>query len=120
MTPLKAIRLRCLDCKETTTEIRNCEFGKDDPSNANSPKACPLYPFRMQKKEVKGSTLKAIRKYCLWCMNGQANEIQLCPSMDCPLYQYRFGKNPARKGIGGKGNLEALKLAKKAKMSQNT
>ena len=47
--------------------------------------------------------LKSIRKKCLDCMCGSANEVKLCPSDDCPIFQYRFGKNPARKGIGGVG-----------------
>jgi hypothetical protein len=36
--------------------------------------------------------LKAIRGKCLDCCCGQANEVKLCPSTDCPLYEYRFGK----------------------------
>ena len=47
--------------------------------------------------------LKAIRQNCLDCSNRSAKEIKLCPIKDCPLYQFRFGKNPNRKGIGGKG-----------------
>ena len=41
--------------------------------------------------------LKAIRAKCLDCMAGSANEISLCPSKDCPLFDFRFGKNPFRK-----------------------
>lgn len=48
--------------------------------------------------------LKAIRKNCLNCMGDSFREVKLCPSNDCPLFNYRFGKNPARKGIGGKIN----------------
>ena len=40
--------------------------------------------------------LKAIRKKCLECCCGQCKEIRLCPSKDCPLYPFRFGKNPNR------------------------
>lgn len=47
--------------------------------------------------------LKAIRAKCLDCVCGQANEVKLCPCEDCPLWQYRFGHNPKRAGIGGKG-----------------
>lgn len=39
--------------------------------------------------------LKAIRKNCLDCMCGSSLEVKLCPSSDCPLYHYRFGKYPA-------------------------
>ena len=46
--------------------------------------------------------LKAIRLKCLDCCCGQAIEVKLCPSENCPLYPYRMGHNPARKGVGGK------------------
>ena len=49
------------------------------------------------------SPLKAIRKNCLDCCNGSAKEVRLCPIEDCPLHQFRFGKNPNRAGVGGKG-----------------
>lgn len=39
--------------------------------------------------------IKAIRKNCLDCMAGSAHEVKLCPSNDCPLYQYRFGHRPS-------------------------
>ena len=45
--------------------------------------------------------MKAIRAKCLDCCCGQSNEVKLCPCKDCSLWQYRFGKNPARAGIGG-------------------
>ena len=47
------------------------------------------------------SPLKAIRAKCLDCMCGQVQEVRLCPCTDCPLYPYRMGHNPNRKGIGG-------------------
>ncbi len=46
--------------------------------------------------------IKAIRQNCLNCMCGQRKEVQFCPSNDCPLYDYRMGHNPSRKGKGGK------------------
>lgn len=48
--------------------------------------------------------MQAIRAKCLDCCCGQANEVRLCPIKDCPLYDYRFGHNPARKGASGKGD----------------
>lgn len=41
--------------------------------------------------------LKAIRAKCLDCCCSQINEVKLCPSQDCPLHPFRFGKNPFRK-----------------------
>lgn len=47
------------------------------------------------------SPLKSIRAKCLDCMADQPAEVRLCPCEDCPLYPYRMGHNPSRKGIGG-------------------
>ena len=44
--------------------------------------------------------LKAIRLNCLDCCCGSAKEVKLCVIPQCPLYEFRFGKNPNRKGIG--------------------
>lgn len=46
--------------------------------------------------------IKAIRAKCMDCSAGQPSEIRNCLVIDCPLYIYRFGKNPNRKGIGRK------------------
>ena len=46
--------------------------------------------------------LKAIRQKCLDCCCGNSNEVKLCPVRDCPLYVYRDGHNPKRKGITNK------------------
>lgn len=45
--------------------------------------------------------LKSIRAKCLDCMCDQPMEVRLCPSENCPLWPYRMGHNPNRKGIGG-------------------
>jgi hypothetical protein len=87
-TPLKSIRLKCLDCASTTNEVKKCPFTE-----------CPLYPLRFGKNVTKGtSRLKAIRKKCVWCMNGQRKEIFLCTAPNCSLYLFRFGKNPKLAG----------------------
>ena len=43
--------------------------------------------------------LKAIRQKCLDCSGGRSN-VRNCAAIDCPLYQFRMGKNPNRAGIG--------------------
>lgn len=48
--------------------------------------------------------LKAIRAKCLDCSGDSANEVKLCTIEWCPLYPFRLGKNPNRKGIGGNIN----------------
>ena len=45
--------------------------------------------------------IKAIRAKCLDCVCGSAAEVRACPCEDCPLYPYRMGHNPARKGKCG-------------------
>jgi hypothetical protein len=88
-TPLKAIRAKCLDCSGGEyKEVRECQFdGKQDEE-------CPLYPLRMGRGSR--STLKRIRAYCVWCCNGQRQEVKFCPSVSCPLWEYRFGKRPQK------------------------
>lgn len=46
--------------------------------------------------------LKAIRKKCLDCSGMQPKEVRFCQVDSCPIYNFRFGKNPKRSGIGGK------------------
>ena len=43
--------------------------------------------------------VKAIKKYCYDCSGGSKKEIRECVITDCPLYVYRMGKNPNRKGV---------------------
>lgn len=40
--------------------------------------------------------VKAIREFCLGCSGDSPNEVKLCPVTSCPLYDFRFGKNPHR------------------------
>jgi len=106
LTPLKAIRSRCKDCSETPEEIKNCPCFE----NNGQIEKCSLWPYRLGKrpnkedKEKFGDVLtpiKSIRKYCLWCCGGSTKLVRECSMVDCPLWVYRLGKNPHRKGIGG-------------------
>lgn len=38
--------------------------------------------------------MKAIRAKCIDCCCGDKNQVKLCPSEDCPIHPFRFGKNP--------------------------
>ena len=49
----------------------------------------------MEEKQIT-SPIKAIRAKCLDCAYT-SQEVALCPCKDCPLYPFRFGKNPYRK-----------------------
>ena len=42
---------------------------------------------------IKTTPLKQIRKHCIYCMNGMTQEIPLCTSPKCPLFDYKMGKN---------------------------
>jgi hypothetical protein len=58
--------------------------------------------------------LAAIRKNCLECCGGSSKEVELCSAnkkdigesedpdihKPCFLFEFRFGHNPARKGLG--------------------
>ena len=47
----------------------------------------------MPEKEIT-SPIKAIRAKCLDCCCGSASEVKSCTCQSCPLYAFRFGKNP--------------------------
>lgn len=51
------------------------------------------------------SILKFVRRKCLECMNGQSQEVKLCPSKKCFLYPFRFG----RKGNSTFSPLKAIR-----------
>ena len=46
--------------------------------------------------------IKSIRAKCIECTGGSLKEIRECLQTGCPLHPYRMGKNPNRKGIGGR------------------
>ena len=52
----------------------------------------------MEEKRL--TPIKAIRAKCLDCCCGQADEVKLCPCVNCSLWVYRFGHNPKRAGMG--------------------
>ena len=48
----------------------------------------------VMKDEKTPSMARAIRKKCMDCSGGLMNEVRDCWAKDCPLFPYRFGKNP--------------------------
>ena len=90
LTPLKAIRKKCLDCTSTSNEVKNCAFSD-----------CPLHILRFGRRIPRGtSRLKSIRKYCIWCMNNRISEISKCTAPNCALFIFRSGKRPKANEIG--------------------
>jgi len=53
-------------------------------------------------KMKKLTPLRAIRAKCIDCWVGNSAEVRRCETEDCSLWQYRFGKNPSRSGMGPK------------------
>ncbi len=57
-------------------------------------------------KKVNLTPLSAIRHHCQECLGWSADDVRNCTSPLCPVYPFRFGKNPSRKGIGKAENLQ--------------
>jgi len=49
-------------------------------------------------KKIK-TAIPSIRNKCLDCSGGSYKEVRLCPSTDCDLWPYRFGKRPTQADI---------------------
>lgn len=45
---------------------------------------------------------QAIMRFCLDCIKARKGDPANCTMDRCPLFPYRQGHNPARKGIGGR------------------
>lgn len=87
LTPIKAIRAKCLDCSGwSTKEVRECQHDE-----------CVLYPYRLGKRPASTAPhtpIRSIRLFCLDCVCGTKEEIRRCPSKQCALHAYRMGKRP--------------------------
>lgn len=45
---------------------------------------------------TKGSTLKAIRRFCMACQGGSSRQVAACEDADCALHPYRSGEQIER------------------------
>jgi len=102
MTPLEAIRRVCVACVGSPYEVINCSGDKCLNGQGDENGKCYYYPFRMGKGRP---SVKIIRKFCLECMDGSNQLVTQCES-NCPLHQYRFGRNPKRAGLVHKGSFK--------------
>lgn len=88
MTPSKAIKIECKTCLNSSKEIYCIE-------------ACNLNDLSL-------SPIKRIRAHCISCVSEQnIKAVRACSGVlgngkACPLYPYREGHNPKRKGIGNR------------------
>jgi hypothetical protein len=91
-SPLRSIRLKCLDCSGLSQEVTLCPAGNH----------CTLHPYRTGHRPEGISSyrpLKTIREYCLQCGEENSSQgVEACPIHGCPLYPYRNGSHPGRKG----------------------
>ena len=87
LTPLRAIRAKCLACcLDQPKEVRLCAAPR-----------CPVWPYRMGRRPVGPrdgvlTPVKAIRAKCLDCSEG-LKEVRDC-RIDCALRSYRMGRRP--------------------------
>jgi len=97
---LSSIREYCKWCMcGNSHEIRKCLNTR-----------CDFYPVR-SGRGVKGlSNLMRIKRHCVEC-SGKIKAVSDCDTIECPLYLYRLGHNPFRKGIGR--NAEQMKKIRK-------
>lgn len=63
--------------------------------------------------------LNAIRAHCIDCCCGQANEVKLCPAVDCPLHEFRFGKSNHKRTLTDEQRQAAAERLKKAREEKN-
>jgi hypothetical protein len=60
-------------------------------------------PREMTQDELRASgheplsPLQALRRRCLDCCVGQANEVAVCTAIQCPSWPFRMGTNPWRR-----------------------
>jgi hypothetical protein len=101
LSPLRAVRHKCLDCCcESSMEVESCPV-----------RDCPLWPYRFgvypagHKKPR--SVLKPIKAKCKDCAPEPRYAVRDCRKKCCPVHPYRLGTNPRRKGQAppGKGHL---------------
>lgn len=87
--------------------------------DANVPKKQMLIPkgvpLREMPEGVEGPH-RQIRKFCLECVGGSAALVKTCVGFQCPLWAWRFGKNPKFVKDGSLLEPDAVrKLAQKEK-----
>ncbi|MGE4519201.1 MAG: hypothetical protein AB7E04_06820 [Desulfobacteraceae bacterium] len=68
---------------------------------------------------MKRTPLKVIREKCLECSDDSVAEVRTCPIKDCPLYEFRFGKNPyLKKELTEEQKIEVRERLQKAREAQ--
>ena len=100
LTPGEAVHAFCVDCVDGGHNVRDCGGDKCQNGGSDNSGVCLFYKYRLGKGRV---SVRLIRRMCLWCSGNQEGFVRECKSDGCTLYPFRMGKNPARKGKGGRG-----------------
>jgi hypothetical protein len=128
-TPLRAVRLACLECSNgSANEVRQCvatscplwafRFGRRPSAEDKSAVAGkPVYP--LEKRLTGTSGLKAIRRRCLDCSSGTDAAVRSCTVSACPLFEFRFGKKPEHRSQprAERGRRQAPSSAENARLA---
>jgi hypothetical protein len=94
MTVGEAIKLFCRECvggPKYSDEVRDCGGDKCENGGCDPKGVCLFYKFRLGTGR---SSVKTVRKMCLWCMDGNSDLINECFDVKCSLHKFRFGTNP--------------------------
>lgn len=67
--------------------------------------------------KINTSPSKAIRMKCLECANNSRKDVSVCSITTCPLFAFRFGKNPYSKR--GKNIPKEVIEARREQMKKN-
>lgn len=59
------------------------------------------------------SPIRAVRLKCLDCTCNSPKEVEACPIKACPLWVFRFGKNPYRKPVSEERRAAAAERMRK-------
>jgi hypothetical protein len=79
----------------TTNERDTAPSQESEPLDSSTTHDCQMNADDDTAKSTAiPSPLKAARSHCLWCCNGSTLDVRLCASEACPLWLYRFGRNP--------------------------
>ncbi len=66
------------------------------------------------------SPLRALRLKCLDCCDGSASRIRLCPSVDCPSWPFRMGRNPWLSPLSAEARAQRVDLMRRNRVSALT
>ena len=71
-----------------------------------------------QTKTIGLTFRSAIRAFCLECMGWSPEEVKNCTSITCPLFPFRLGHDPSKKGKGqGRSAEDMARLRRKIEMN---